>query len=98
MENVTGTLKDGFNFKEKKQFKFEMRPLATAGELFDAEIEAGGVENQLAFNAALAARQLVRIGEFTGPFSIDHIRNLSPTDFGLLRTAQGKLNKSSEGD
>lgn len=93
MENVKGKLVDGFVFKEKKQFDFEMRPITTAGELFDAEIESGGVENQLAFNGALISRQLVRIGDFTGPFGIDHIRNMSPADFGALRTAQGKLNK-----
>lgn len=93
MENVTGKLVDGFMFKEKKQFEFEMRKIATAGELFDAEVESGGVENQLAFNGALIARQLVRIGDFTGPFGLGHIRKLSPADFGELRAAQGKLNK-----
>lgn len=95
MENVKGKLVDGFSFKEKKHFDFEMRPIANAGELFDAEIESGGVENQLAFNGALIARQLVRIGECTGPFGIDHVRNMSPSDFGALRTAQGKLSKQA---
>ena len=93
MKKTTGKLVDGFTFKDKKHFEFEMRTIATAGELFDAEVESGGVENQLAFNGALMARQLERIGDCTGPFGIEHIRNMSPDDYGQLRAAQGKLNK-----
>lgn len=92
MKIQTGTLTHGFEFKGKPQHDFEMREVATAGELFDAEIESGGVENQLAFNGALVARQLIRIGDCTGPFTLDQIRKLHPVDFQALRIAQGKLN------
>jgi phage FluMu protein gp41 len=90
--NQTGTLKDGLVFKQQPQFDFEMRPIQTTGELFDAEIEAAGVENQLAFNGALMARQLVRVGDCNGPFSLAQIRALSPRDWQILRAAQAKLN------
>ena len=90
--NQKGTLKDGLLFKEQRQFEFEMRPIQTTGELFDAEVEANGVENQLAFNGALMARQLVRVGECTGPFTLQQIRSLSPRDWTVLRTAQTALN------
>ncbi len=91
--NQKGTLKDGLLFKGQRQHDFEMRAVQTTGELFDAEIESGGVENQLAFNGALMARQLVRIGDCTGPFSINQVRSLSPRDWQILRTAQAQLNK-----
>lgn len=88
---ITGTLPHGFKFKEKLQKNFEMREVETAGELFDAEQDAGSVHNQLAFNGALAARQLIRIGDCEGPFTLQQIRTLKPTDFQELRIAQGKL-------
>lgn len=90
----TGQLKHGLFHKDQPQREFEMRGVQTAGELFEAEIESGGVHNQLAFNGALMARQLVRVGECTGPFSIEQIRALSPADFSILRTAQMNLDKA----
>ncbi|WP_028294289.1 hypothetical protein [Oceanobacter kriegii] len=94
--NHKGKLKDGLLFREKRQYDFEMRPLQTAGELFDAEIESGGVENQLAFHGSLMARQLKRIGECTGPFSISQVRSLSPRDWKILRAAQAQLNTEDD--
>lgn len=91
MSTITGTLPHGFMFKEKLQKSFEMREVETAGDLFDAEIESGGVENQLAFNGSLIARQLVRIGECEGPFTLQQIRTMKPADYSALRVAQGKL-------
>jgi phage FluMu protein gp41 len=93
-----GTLPHGFEYKGHLQTAFKMREVGNAGELFDAEIEAGGVENQLAFNGALIARQLVSIGDCKGPFSIEQIRKMKPADFQALRIAQGKLNSVSQED
>lgn len=93
MERIQeGTLPHGFEYKGHLQTAFKMREVGNAGELFDAEIEAGGVENQLAFNGALIARQLLSIGDCKGPFSIEQIRKMKPADFQALRVAQGKLN------
>lgn len=88
---TTGTLPHGFMYKGKLQKTFEMTAVETAGDLFDAELECGGIQNELAFNGALMARQLVRIGDCEGPFTLEQIRTLKPADFTALRIAQGKL-------
>ncbi len=96
MEITKGTLPHGFMYKEKLQTEFEMGEVKTAGELFDAEQESGGIQNELGFNASLMARQLVRIGECEGPFTLQQIRGLKPADFQALRIAQVKLNRVEE--
>ncbi|MGI1672230.1 MAG: hypothetical protein K6L74_18165 [Neptuniibacter sp.] len=95
---ITGTLPHGFKYEGTLQTEYEMRKVATAGELFDAEVEADGAHNQLAFNGALMARQLIRIGSFNGPFSFEQIRSMKPEDFTALRIAQGKLNAVLQDD
>lgn len=92
-KSVTGKLKHGMLYQEKRHKDFELKSIESTGQLFDAEIEAGGVENQLAFNGALLSYQLVRVGECTGPFSIAQVRALHPDDFKILRDAQNKLSK-----
>lgn len=91
-QTETGTLKHGFIYNGEAQLDFEMGPVERAGDLFDAEVESGGVENELTFNAALMAVQLKRIGECDGPFGLHNIRSLSPEDYKILRVAQIKLN------
>lgn len=90
-KTTNGTLIHGFEYQGELQTEFEMREVLNAGELFDAEIESEGAHNQLAFAGAVMARQLVRIGEFKGPFTLEQIRKLKPADFQLLRVHQGKL-------
>jgi phage FluMu protein gp41 len=86
-----GKLKHGLKVgEEKRVHDFEMKPMATAQEMFDAEMDAG-VDTPLAFNAALMARQLVRIGDYEGPFTLSLIGTLSPADYSILRTAQMEL-------
>lgn len=87
-----GKLKHGMKVgKDEPVREFEMKPVATAKEMFDAEMEAG-VDTPLQFNGALMARQLVRIGDYNGPFTLGLIGTLSPTDYAILRTAQMELN------
>jgi phage FluMu protein gp41 len=93
---VQGKLVDGFEYRGEKQFDFEMSKVKTTGALFDAEIESNGVENTLAFNGALMAGQLNSIGTCNGPFTIEQIKALSPTDFGVLRGAQMELSAAEE--
>ncbi|MGI1672232.1 MAG: phage tail assembly protein [Neptuniibacter sp.] len=88
---VTGTFKHGIEFNGKRLKKFELRELETVGEMFDAEMESGGINFQLGFSGSLAARQLVQVDDCKGPFSLEQIRNLKPEDFHILRKAQGKL-------
>ena len=51
-----------------------------------------GLENELAFNAALMGHQIKRIGEYSGGLDLHMIRNLHPEDYQILRMAQVKLN------
>lgn len=95
--NATGTLKHGLKIGEEVHTAFEMRPVMSAQEMFDAEQDAS-VETPLTFNAALMARQLVRIGSYTGPFTVGLIGTLSPVDYGFLRTAQMKLSNEGNGE
>ncbi len=97
-KNVSGKLKHGLEYKGVQQFAFELSGITTAGALFDAEVESGGIENQLAFNGALMAQQLVSIGDCPGPFSMLQIRGLSPGDFNILRNAQVNLDQLQSND
>ncbi len=98
MEKTTGQLKDGFVYRDEKQFDFEIGAVKTAGAMFEAEIESGGVQNTLAFNGALMATQLVSIGTCNGPFTLETIKGLSPADYNILRNAQYELNKVDDTD
>jgi phage FluMu protein gp41 len=87
-----GTLKHGLKVgKDKPVHEFEMKPVATVKDMFDAEMDAG-VDTPLTFNGALMARQLVRIDDYTGPFTLSLIGTLTPADYSILRTAQMELN------
>jgi phage FluMu protein gp41 len=81
--STTGTLKHGLKIGDQVHKEFEFRPEVTAGDYFAAEDEAGG-NGTLRFKAALVARQLVRIGSFTGPFSSAVLGKLKPTDLAKL--------------
>lgn len=89
--SITGILKHGLEYKSKQLKDYKLNPVVATGDLFDAELEAGGVENQLAFDGALIARQLEYLGDLEGPFSLEQIRSLHPDDFMQLRADQGKL-------
>ena len=73
-QTVTGKLVDGFEYQGQTHFDFEMGKVKTAGDMFNAEIESGGVYNHLAFNGALMATQLLSIGSCTGPFTLEQRR------------------------
>lgn len=97
-KTTTGTLVDGFTYKEAKQLDFTLNATVTAGDLFDAEIEAESAYNELAFKGALLARQLINIGECKGPFTLQQIRALSAKDYGVLRAAQRALEAEVNSD
>jgi phage FluMu protein gp41 len=89
-----GTLKYGLKVGDTVHRDFALRE-ATTDDLIAAEEEAGP-EKQIAFNAALIAIQLVRIGTFEGPFTPSMIRALKASDFWKLRTAQVELEAAGE--
>lgn len=89
-----GALIHGIKIGEKTHKDFEMREYKTA-DLLDAETEAP-VMNVLNFQAQLMVLQLVRVGDFKGPFTIGQIRALEPADWRRLRAAQTGLEKLGE--
>ena len=91
-----GPLKVGMPIKGSLQKKFVMRE-AMVEDLLDAEDDAD-VSKPLAFNAQLMVRQLVRVGDSEGPFTIDQIRRLKPIDWRILRAAQGELDALGEAE
>lgn len=92
--NTKGTLKHGLKLGDKTLKHFEMCESST-GDMFAAEAIAG-VDTPLKFNGALMTRQLVRIDDYTGPFTIEMIASLSKTDYSILRAAQMELDKLGE--
>lgn len=95
-DNLAGQLKIGMLIGGVAHKDFVMRSPET-GDLFDAEADAG-VHLPLSFNAQLMLRQLVRVGEFSGPFTLNMIRNLKPVDFRVLRAAQMELDALGEAE
>lgn len=91
---LSGPLKAGFPIEGKVHTTFAMRD-ATVDDMLEAEMEAD-VTRPLAFNAAMLVRQLVRVGDFEGPFTVGLVRRLKPVDWRILRAAQQELDMLGE--
>lgn len=91
---VFGSLRHGFSIAGVTHKDFSLRE-ATVDDLLDAELEAD-VSKPLNFNAQLMARQLVKVGSFEGPFTVNMIRRLKPVDWRLLRAAQSEIDDLGE--
>lgn len=91
---IHGTLKHGLRIGELIHKDFVMRE-ALAEDMFAAESDATA-ERPMSFRAALIARQLVRIGEFDGPFSLAMLGKLKANDMNRLVRAQVELDKAGE--
>lgn len=83
--NLAGTLIYGLKVGDDLFKDFEMRP-AIAGDMFDAEEIASPVR-VVAYRAALASVQLVRIGNIDGPIDFDLMRKMKPFDVAMLADA-----------
>lgn len=95
MLTKTGTLRFGLKVGGALHKEFELRD-CTAADYFDAENEAG-TDKQLKFNAALVARQLVRIGDFQGPFNSALLGTLRPVDVRMMIDARDQLELEGNG-
>jgi phage FluMu protein gp41 len=93
-QQIRGTLTHGLLINGIAQREFVLREYIT-GDIFDAELDVDA-DKPLAFSAALLVRQLVSIGTFEGPFTINMIRSLHPADFSILRSKQRELEKTGE--
>lgn len=74
---------------------FELRQMTT-GDMLDAELEVSSVA-QMNFKGQLALRQLVRIGDFEGPFTRKMLLSLKPVDFHTLLDGLSKVALLGEG-
>ena len=81
-----GTLRKGITIGGVPHKEFEMRE-CVLGDMLDAEKETP-VGNALAYTVELVCRQLVRIGEHTGPITAGQLRKLPPDDWETLQEAR----------
>ena len=93
---LSGPLKVGISISGVIHKDFELRE-ALVGDMLDAENEAD-VTRPLNFNAQMMVRQLVRIGSYTGPFTVGMLSRLKPADWRILRAAQSEVDALGEGD
>jgi phage FluMu protein gp41 len=93
---VIGSLKHGLSLEGVVQKTFKMRD-STVDDLLSAEGEAD-VDKPLNFNSQLMARQLVSVGSFEGPFTMNMIRRLKKHDWRILRAAQTELDTQGEAE
>jgi phage FluMu protein gp41 len=94
VKTIQGVLPHGLSISGTLHQAFTLREVSV-GDMLDAEADAD-VTRPLTFAAHLLLRQLVRVGSFEGPFTINMIRSLKPTDFRALREKQAELDAQGE--
>jgi phage FluMu protein gp41 len=92
---ATGLLKRGLKVGDQVHKEFELREGTTA-DYFAAEAGGADSSQQITFQAALVAQQLVRIGTFEGPFTVRMLGNLHPQDMQMLTNARARLEVEGE--
>jgi phage FluMu protein gp41 len=93
---VSGQLKAGVTISNETHKTFALRE-ATVADILDAEND-GDITKPLNFAAQLLLRQLVSIGSFNGPFTLNLIRRMKPIDWRILRAAQTEIDALGEGE
>lgn len=78
----------------KEAREIEVRP-ATMEDIWDAEREQSPMQPN-AFNGQMACRQIVRAGEFTGPFVLSHFKSLRSNQFGVIAEAMREADNLGE--
>ena len=96
MATKEGTLKHGLKVGDTLHKHYVLRD-ATTADLFDAEDEASP-SKRLQYRGALIGRQLVKLGELSGPIKLDLIRKLHPADFDALVAAQAELEEAGKAE
>jgi phage FluMu protein gp41 len=98
MVQLKGTLKHGLKVGEgasQKVYKdYVLRPAGVA-DMFDAE-DLAPVSKTLSYKGALLGRQLVKLGEMSGPIDMSLIRKLHPDDFYQLTQDMKKVDEMGE--
>ena len=96
MSTKIGTLKHGLKVGDNVHKSFELRE-ATAGDLFAAE-NAASPDRPITFAAAMLCQQLVSIGTFEGPFTLELIGKMKRQDLNLLQEARLALDAEGEAE
>lgn len=91
---VTGPLKHGLSIDGVIHKTFKMRD-STVSDLLAAEADAD-VGKPLTFNSQLMVLQLVSVGSFEGPFTMNILLRLKKRDWRILRAAQTELDALGE--
>ncbi|WP_156302802.1 hypothetical protein [Methylogaea oryzae] len=79
----------GLEIKGERVLDYEMRE-ATMDDVFQAEMVVGS-DRPIKLQAAIMARQLVRMGEYRGPFTPGMLAKLTQADFRTMRNTQEEL-------
>lgn len=87
-------LKKPWKVGGKEQVDIEVRP-ATMKDVCDAEQAASAFQPN-SFNVQMACLQMVRAGEFTGPFVAAHFTALRPAQFGEITAALQEADRLGE--
>lgn len=98
MATIKGTLKHGLKIGDTVHKDYEIRESDTT-DMFEAEDEAPTTK-RLAYNGAILARQIVRLGELSGPFNLSWLKKLHKEDVHQLFDEQDRveaLGKSEPG-
>lgn len=80
----------------KDASEIEVRP-PLLEDLMEAEEEAHPGARPTAFNVALACRQIVRAGDFTGPFTTGQFKGMKPKTWYAIREAMDEAERLGEG-
>lgn len=88
------TLKKPWKVGGKEATEIEVRP-ATMDDVCQAEQSASAYQPN-SFNIQMACLQLVRAGDFTGPFVPGHFKTLSPARFGEISSALQEADRLGE--
>jgi phage FluMu protein gp41 len=93
-ENLIKPLKKPWTVGGKAAKEIEVRP-STMKDVIEAEQHAAPYQPN-AFNVQMACLQIVRAGDFTGPFVPSHFTTMSPARFGEIATALAEADRLGE--
>ena len=94
MDTLIKPLKKPWNVGGKVANDIEVRP-STMKDVCEAEQHATAFQ-QHSFNVQMACLQVVRAGEFTGPFVASHFTAMRPAQFGEIAAAMQEADKLGE--
>lgn len=84
-DTIIKTLKKPWKIGGQTATEIEVRP-STIGDVCDAEKEVSSFQVN-AFTVEMACRQIVRAGQFTGPFVKSHFTGMRSTQLAEIKAA-----------